>query len=194
MRAVGSNQLKEVDLRIIAASNRDLKEEVRRGTFRLDLYYRLNVIALQLPPLRERREDVPDIIESIVASLSRKGVSGASFTPEALDLLVRNSWPGNIRELENVVERLLIFREQDRITASDVRRQLHEPDAIDVLRGEKSEEEGVLYSPEMSLSEVEEIHIQRVLEFHEGNRTRAAQVLGINVKTLYNKLRRYRQT
>ena len=192
VRAVGSTRPTNVDIRVIAASNRDLKSEVRQGRFRLDLYYRLNVIGLDLPALRERQEDIPDLLEVITARLSQRGIPSARFSAGALDLLTHASWPGNIRELENVVERLLIFNMNGVVSRSEVSKMLLDLD----LNGENTRSSGqasetVAYSPEMTLREVEETHILRVLEFHEGNKTRAAQSLAINVKTLYNKLKVY---
>lgn len=191
LRPIGATQPVRTDFRVIAATNRDLREEVRRGRFRLDLYYRLNVIGVELPALRERPEDVPDLVVSIAERLRQRGLSATNLNGESLAILQQHSWPGNIRELENVVERLLLFHPDGEATPEAV---LHELQDVH-LAGDSTEEDGWSHPPtlayplNLSLREVEEIHIRRVLWQFRGNKTRAAEALGINVKTLYNKMK-----
>jgi DNA-binding NtrC family response regulator len=171
-----------VDVRFIASTNVDLEKRVREGTFRDDLFYRLNVVTVRIPPLRERRADIPLLVQRIVATLSRRnGVSPRWLEPEALARLAAYTWPGNVRELENVLERALILARGPMITAED----LALPDIA---------EAGGIQRPEplRTLREVEMQHIRRVLTVTDGNESRAARILGIHRDTLSRKLRRVR--
>jgi two-component system response regulator HydG len=182
---LGSTRTVKVDTRVIVATNKDLEEEIQKGHFREDLYYRLNVVRVEVPPLRRRREDIPllaDFFLKQYAEKNRRLIKG--FTPRAMDLLMRHAWPGNVRELENVVERAVIMTRGDMISPDDL------PDTIRELDKE-AEKVGVDLTPGKSLKEVEREMILRTLEETGGNRTHAADILGISRRTLQLKLKEY---
>ena len=182
---LGSTQTLKVDTRVIAATNKNLLEEIEQGNFREDLYYRLNVVTLEVPSLRERREDISLLADFFLKQYAEKNqrlIKG--FTPKAMDLLIRHEWPGNVRELENVVERAVIMVRGDLISQGEL------PDAIRGLDGEMENAE-IDLSPGRSLREVERDMILRTLEDTGGNRTRAAEILGISRRTLQLKLKEY---
>ncbi len=173
---VGGTQSIKVDFRCIAATNKNLEDLVKAGTFRPDLYYRLKVFAIDLPPLRERREDIPVLADHFVtkfaAAMNRPALK---LSAGAVDLLLGYGWPGNVRELENAVERAMVIGREPEIQPADFPFQLH-PSAP---------------AAGHTLDEVERVHIERVLKETEGNLSRAARILDIDRTTLYNKLRRY---
>jgi two-component system, NtrC family, response regulator AtoC len=182
MRVGGKHSI-NVDVRIIAATNRDLDRAIREGTFRSDLYYRLNVVSLQLPPLRERPEDLPLLIKHFLGSKSKEtGVTEKRIAPEAVDALLRYPWPGNVRELENVIERVLVLSDHDPIglddLPEDVRTGRVETSSIQqqVLRREKSLTDAV--------DEFEREIIRAALQHVEFNQTRAADLLGTTRRIL----------
>ena len=182
---IGSAASIKVDTRIIAATNRTLKEEVASGRFREDLFYRLNVVELTIPPLRERLEDIPllaDHFLSQYATKNKRQITG--FTPFAMDILMRWEWPGNVRELENVIERAVILARGNTIRSLDL------PVTI---RGEELDMnvEPLDVRPGRSLKEVEKDMILRTLEEHANNRTQTAKTLGISRRTLQLKLKEY---
>jgi DNA-binding NtrC family response regulator len=183
-RRLGGTREIEVDVRLIAATNHDLETNVRDGTFREDLYYRLAVLPLRLPPLRERgRDEIADLAIRLLLDLRRKVGRGPSrFTPEALTVLGQYSWPGNIRELRNVLERVLLL-------SSDAEEVMpaHLPPEMVV----SSHMGGNGPEADLSLEEVERRHIARVLAHHTGNRSRAARSLGNSRATHNEKLARY---
>jgi len=183
LRRLGGKSEIEVDVRVLCATNRDLKEEIKAGRFREDLYFRLNVFHVVLPPLRDRREDVPLLVQHFVEKFnneSGKKVSGVS--PDAMGVLQGYAWPGNIRELRNTVERAVILCDGDVIT----REQL--PAEISGAH----EETTVLRLPlGLPLKEIEKEYILSSLQRMNHNKSRTAQILGISEKTLYNKLNRY---
>jgi two-component system response regulator HydG len=182
---LGGSQTVKVDTRVIAATNKNLEEEIQQGRFREDLYYRLNVVTLEVPPLRERREDISllaDFFLKQYAQKNRRLVKG--FTPRAMDLLMRHAWPGNVRELENVVERAVIMGRSDMIS------ELELPDAVRALEA-KDGEDVIDLIPGRSLKEMEREMIIRTLEEAGGNRTRTAEILGISRRTLQLKLKEY---
>ncbi|MHB1193338.1 MAG: sigma-54-dependent transcriptional regulator [Longimicrobiales bacterium] len=181
---VGSTEARSVDVRIIAATNRDLEEEIRRGAFRSDLYYRLNVIQLRLPPLRDRREDVELLARHFLERLAeREGGEPRSLSPETLELLRGYDWPGNVRELENALERAAVVAQGASIEAGHLPERVRERPEVR-LAGEAPAS-----NPTMEI--VERAYIQWVLQAEGGNKTRAAEVLGIDPSTLYRKLNRY---
>ena len=184
LRRLGGTTLIDTDARIIAASNKDLHREVREGRFRLDLYYRLNVVLLVVPPLRERIRDIPVLVEQFSSRLTAaEGLELRAFSPGALELLAGFSWEGNVRELENVVERLLLLCERRVVTESDV---------LEHTKGTVQRRSGGAGAASVdSLEEVKRAHIIRVLRRNGGNRMLTASQLGINVKTLYNLVRRF---
>ena len=175
---VGGNEETRVDVRIISATNKDLKKAVLSGEFREDLYYRLNVVTIELPPLRERREDIPLLAEHFLnkfALENQKEVTG--FSAEAMEFLLSCDWPGNIRELENAIERAVILARGDSIKVDDLPRPSLSP-AKSALQ-------------DRSLKEVERNHILRVLTETGGNCSEAARIMGISRTTLYNKVKEY---
>jgi len=182
IRRVGANRSTTVDVRIIAATNFKLLEEVQAKRFREDLYYRLNVIEIELPPLRERKEDILLLVESFLEKYSKQNNKQVStIIPSALALLVDYAWPGNVRELENVIERAVTLCRGDSVVAEDI-----PPIVQDVGGNRKAMEDAV--ERVLSLEEVEKAYILRILEKTDGNKYQAAQLLGIDRKTLYRKL------
>jgi DNA-binding NtrC family response regulator len=180
-RRVGGVHDVRVDVRVICATNRDLLRMTEEGRFRQDLYYRVNVVSFTLPPLRERREDIPVLANYFAkeSPVSRK--RGVRFSPESLSVLERYSWPGNVRELQNVVERALILAENDEITVGDLPGTLRhgELSLVDQLTAGRP-----------SLEQLETRYIERLLEEFDGHRGRVAQVLAISERTLYRKLKK----
>jgi len=179
---VGGKKPIKVAVRILSATNRDLEQEVKKGRFREDLFYRLNTITLRMPPLRERREDIPTLIQYFLEKNRPANQKAKKIDPRVIDALKSYDWPGNIRELQNTVERLNILSEQE-IRLEDIPYNIRMPSH---RKGTVSE-----FTPEMKLDDVERSHILRALTFHQGNKTKAASSLGITIKTLYNKLQRY---
>ena len=181
---VGATEAKAVNARVIAATNRDLEEEIKRGGFRSDLYYRLNVISIVLPPLRNRPGDIALLAD---AFLRRAGeVAGEPpkiLEPEAAEAMQRYSWPGNVRELENALERAVILAKGDTIPLSALPERVVEP------RSDPLVSEAVQANP--TLDTIERAYIMWVLENEGGNKPRTAEVLGIDPSTLYRKLSRY---
>ena len=182
---VGSTDAVPVDVRIIAATNRDLEEEIRKGSFRSDLYYRLNVIQLRLPPLRERMEDVELLGRHFLERLAtREGHDQPmDLSDEALEVLRRYDWPGNVRELENALERAAVVTDGPRIEPEDLPERVREQPAIRLV------DDAPPPNPPMEV--IEQAYIRWVLDAEGGNKTRAAEVLGIDPSTLYRKLNRY---
>jgi two-component system response regulator HydG len=181
---VGATETIPVDVRIVAATNRNLEEEIRRGNFRSDLFYRLNVIALDLPPLRERRDDLLLLIEAILNRLGAENQSDVkALSSEALDAVVVYDWPGNVRELENALEHAVVLSRGTVIEGTSL------PERITTRRKEPLVAERSYKNP--ALEVIERAYIMWVLQAEGGNKTRAAEVLGIDPSTLYRKLSRY---
>jgi len=175
---VGGNDLIKVDVRVVSATNRDMQKAIDSGQFREDLYYRLNVVTIDLPPLRERKEDIPLLAEHFLKKFvveNQKEVS--SFCPEVIDFLLKYQWPGNVRELENTIERAVILAQSSEIQLADLL-QKNSPLVSSASAGR-------------SLKEVEMNHIISVLNETGGNYTRAAKILGISRATLYNRAKAY---
>jgi DNA-binding NtrC family response regulator len=176
---VGSSQVRKVDARIIAATHKDLAALVKKEHFREDLFYRLNVIDIHIPPLRERPEDVPPLVNYFVSLLCREmKQKPPTFSDKALEALINYSWPGNIRELENLLQRLLVIVENDLIDVADL------PHPMRFCIGQSP-------GAQKTLAEMEAEHIARVLAEVDNNKTRAAEILGIDRKTLREKLKRF---
>ena len=177
---VGATQVIPIDVRILAATSRNLLDEIREGRFREDLFYRLCVVPIVLPPLRQRREDITLLAENFLEKHNnRRRDRIRGFTREAMDALVKHDWPGNVRELENAVERAVVLARSDTITPADL---LYYGPCV------KPEPAGDGLVP---LAALEKEHIARVLQHHAGNRTAAARTLGIDRKTLWRKMREY---
>ena len=176
---VGGEETIHVDVRVIAATNKNLQEGMERGSFRNDLFYRLNVLPLVIPPLRERIEDVPVLCQEFLERFAtRAGKSVRGFSDEALEVMTRYAWPGNVRELENVVERTVVLSKGERIEVSDLPAGLREsPGAGGELR--------------LSLHEHERLYILRTLAECNWNKKLAASLLGINRSSLYSKLKKH---
>ena len=188
-RRLGGRVEQEVDVRVIAATNQNPLDALREGKLRDDLYYRLNVFTIELPPLRDRKEDIPLIIQALLEEFNardRRNVK--TVTPDAMRMLELYDWPGNVRELRNVIERATILARGEFIEASHVPRFGAPPRAI-----EPSPSSGVTIAPGMTVDEAERKLIVATLEAAGNNKTRAAEMLGISLKTLHNKLNRMKQ-
>jgi len=184
---IGGAQAIHVDVRVIAATNRDLHQGMREGNFRSDLYYRLNVVSVHLPALRERREDIPVLVHHFLQVKSQQlGLAEKSFSNEALDLLMQYSWPGNVRELENLIERALVLSPGQVMTGEDLPQYLHagngrtHPAQQSVLRGETRLSEAV--------DQFEQELIRTALSQAQNNQTRAAEILGTTRRILKYKM------
>ncbi len=173
---VGGNEEIGVDVRVIAATNKDLRTLVKQGAFREDLYYRLKVVTVQLPPLQERKEDILPLAEHFLRKFSRSNNKAVKkFSPEVIEFMLNYSWPGNVRELENMIEHAVILSKNKEITMADFPQDLIHP----------APAEG------KTIEDVMRNHILSVLEETKGNISRAAKILGIQRMTLYNKLKKY---
>jgi DNA-binding NtrC family response regulator len=179
---VGGNKTQRVDIRMIAATNQDLRAALEQGTFREDLYYRLNVVAIEIPPLRARKADIPYLANHFIHKLAPDtGSQVESITPAAMDVLLEHSWPGNVRELENVIERSLVMATGAQLDVKDIK--------LDVPRNRQTAP-GELALPEgMSLEQYEQELIRQALKKADGNKSRAARLLGLTRNAL-----RYRLT
>ena len=188
---VGGQEVLKVDVRVIAASNKDLKKEIQQGRFREDLFYRLNVVALHVPPLRERQGDVPLMAQQFLkmfAEKNSKSISG--FTPQAMQKLGQYAWPGNVRELMNTVERAVVLSRTDRVDADElVFPMADQISSNDPALGNLSKPAGGVEN--LPLEEVEKRSILEALEATGGNKSEAARRLGITRKTLRKKLEKY---
>jgi two-component system response regulator HydG len=181
---VGSTEAVPVDSRLIAATNRDLEDDIKTGRFRSDLYYRLNVISIHLPPLRGRREDIPILAEHFLQRIAnQRGEAPKRIDPAALEVLQEYQWPGNVRELENALERAVILS-TGQVIALDVL-----PERVTQRKSEPLVAARTPVNP--TLEAVERAYIMWVLQSEGGNKSRAAEVLGIDPSTLYRKLSRY---
>ncbi len=181
---VGATEAIPINTRLLAATNRDLEEEIRRGSFRRDLYYRLNVIAVHLPPLRERRDDIPLLVDAFLQRTAQQREQSVKQLSEgALEMAMRYNWPGNVRELENALERACILTAGTTIELSAL------PEKVSTQATERLVEERA--TPNPSLDVIERAYILWVLQSEGGNKTRAAEALGIDPSTLHRKLQRF---
>jgi len=185
IRRLGSATYTPIDVRILAATNRDLNELIKKGVFREDLYYRLNVVTIQLPSLEERREDIPLLVRHFLGRFNQRNPSRVAIAEEAVQLLGSLPWPGNVRELENTVERLAIFCTSNAIAAEDVERLTARERAASAAAAG-----GTQHALAATLLDMERQHILRALREADGNKSLAARRLGIERKTLYKKARR----
>jgi len=186
IRPLGSSRPEKIDVRVIAATNRDLDPRLRQGSFREDLYYRLNVIHMHLPPLRERSEDILALADHfLAAATARTGKPVRELSAPVKKALLGYHWPGNVRELENVIERAVALAEGDVIGMDDL------PGSIRERRRTDTDTLGGALARGMTLESLERAYIERVVRAEGGNKTRAAQKLGLDRKTLYRKLEEY---
>ena len=185
LRQVGGTSVRKVDVRIVAATNEELTQRVESGEFRRDLYFRLNVVHLHVPPLRERREDIDGLIEHYLNRFQRDGLSRKQFSLTARDLLRAYDWPGNVRELANLVETMLLLTPGATIEAGDLPSHIKPGQDADLAIEESTPEQP------SSLSAMERVHIMRTLRFTGGLKARAAKILEIDIKTLNRKIRAY---
>jgi two-component system, NtrC family, response regulator AtoC len=189
---VGGTKTIKVDIRLICATNKILLEQVKAGRFREDLYYRINVINMKVPPLRERREDIPVLIDTFLkqfALANGKKISG--IDPDAVDALTRYDWPGNIRELKNIVERMVVLSSESQITLALVPEDIRNPQAIS---GNGNGGKASPVSNGHNLNAMEKEYIRQALIEAHGNKSLAAQKLGISRRTLYRKIDEYKIT
>jgi two-component system, NtrC family, response regulator AtoC len=183
-RRVGGTNTRTVDVRVVSATNKNLQEEVKEGRFREDLLYRLNVVSLRLPALKERKEDIPSLVENFLARKTKT----KRLNPEALQVLMSYDWPGNVRELEHVIEGAIALSHADVIEPKDLWMNVAlsaAPLQTTVLS------ELPLADTSMTIEDLEKLHIERTLKYHNWNRVKTAKALGITPKTLYLKIKRY---
>ena len=188
VRRVGDNAARTVDVRVVAATARDLEADVAAGRFRSDLFYRVNVVRLHLPPLRDRSEDVPELVRHFVATFNRRlGIDVRTVTPAAMRALMEYPWPGNVRELENVVERAMVLAEGSAIDVDQLPAAIHRVGD----GGSASLRDGLDLSVKRQTETLERTLIERALERTGGNRTRAAKLLELSHRALLYKIREY---
>jgi len=182
---VGADAPRAIDVRIVAATHQDLEARIREGRFRQDLLFRLDVMPIRVPALRERREDIPVLVEHFLARLLIDHPTSRlrRSSPELLQLLEQHSWPGNVRELKNLIERLAIVCDHEEATREDVR---------GLLAGSTSEPSTVSFprDPILPLRELEEAYIGFVVDECDGNKTKAAEILGIDVSTIHRRTKK----
>jgi len=181
---VGSNEIRRVDVRVVAATRRDLRSMIDKNEFRDDLFYRLNQAMIRLPPLRERRDDIPLLVEHFLqeaAKVHNKQVEG--ITPEAIRKLSGCRWPGNARELRSVIDQMVVLSDTPRLDVEDLPEQIR--GATDIVLASAPSTAG------LTMEQMEKIHIANTLKLTGGNRERTAKMLGIGSRTLYRKLREY---
>jgi two-component system response regulator HydG len=181
---VGGTEAIPVDVRVVAATNRDLEDDIKQGRFRTDLYYRLNVIAIHLPPLRDRRDDIPIFVDAFLKRVTKEhGEETKRLAPDAVDAILAYDWPGNVRELENALERAVVLTKGETVPLTAL------PAKVTERRSEPLVADRPHANP--TLDVIEQAYITWVLQAEGGNKTRAAEVLGIDPSTLYRKLGKY---
>ncbi|HUP01533.1 MAG TPA: sigma 54-interacting transcriptional regulator, partial [Gemmatimonadota bacterium] len=180
---VGATVPVEIDVRIIAATNRDLEQEIRAGGFRSDLYYRLNVISMHLPALRDRKDDIPLLARHFLARMAGDGEPIPEASERVLEVLAAYDWPGNVRELENALERSFVVSRNGAIDAESLPDRILHPPSAPIVSDKPA--------ANPTLEVIEKAYILWVLDAEDGNKARAAEVLGIDPSTLYRKLNRY---
>jgi two-component system nitrogen regulation response regulator NtrX len=186
---VGGSRTIEVDVRVLAATNKNLEEEIDKGNFRADLFYRLNVVPIVVPDLIDRREDIPLLVENFINQFGRKGIDGKQFTAEALQLLQRHSWPGNVRELRNLVERLVIMSPGDHIEVEDIalflgNAPLLPPPPQPVVQGYQH-----LPSFKDARRQFEKEYLEAKLQENDGNVSKTAELIGMERSHLHKKVK-----
>jgi two-component system nitrogen regulation response regulator NtrX len=184
---VGGTKLIPTDVRVLAATNKDLEKEMEEGRFRQDLFYRLNVIPLRIAPLRERREDIPLLVERFLREFSvKEGETAKTITPDAVALLTEHSWPGNVRELKNITERLFIMTSANVIAAGDIPALFREGD-----QGLSDRLGGVSDSYKEAKWNFEKYYIEKKLKEFDGNISRTAEAIGLERSNLHRKIKSY---
>jgi transcriptional regulator with PAS, ATPase and Fis domain len=197
VRRLGGRSEFEVDVRVLAATNKLPEEAVSGGHLREDLFYRLNVFHVHLPPLRERKEDIPTMAQALIAEMNRKHECKVTeISPETLECLRRHNWPGNVRELRNVLERAVILAGEGSIELKNLpaflqNRTATVPGVAPAAPVPAEDPDGVKFQIGTTVEEAEKGLILRTLEHTRNNKTRAAEILGISLKTLHNKLKEY---
>lgn len=181
IKPLGSDKVKKVNCRLISATNRNLKEYIEQKKFREDLFYRISSVIISLPPLNERTDDIPLLAEYFLKNFSAKMKKQLTLSPDAIELLEKTLWKGNVRELENAIERAVINSSSQKLTKTD----------FNFLDSSSSFESSSLAGSNVELKELEKIHIQKVLEENNWNKLQTAKILGIDRKTLYKKLKEY---
>lgn len=186
IRPVGDSKTKTIDVRVIAATSKNLEEEIKTSAFRQDLYYRLNVLTIKIPPLKERTEDIPLLCEHFINSLNIKiGKDIKSISPAAMSLLLSHDWPGNVRELENIIERAVVLAEQPVLIPDNF------PPELAIKKAGKADDNINGYSIKAAQSTIEKKLIEKALGATNGNRTKAAQLLEISHPSLLSKIKTY---
>lgn len=181
---VGSNEVRHTDVRVIAATHRDLRERMKEGQFREDLYYRLNQVMIRIPPLRERREDIPLLIQHFIEQANAEhGCRVQGITPEAIRQLVNQRWEGNVRQLRQAITQMVVLASEPTLDVGDIPEEFRQnTQIIPVSSG---------FLAGHTLTELEKVAIQQTLKLTDGNREKAAKLLGIGARTLYRKLKEY---
>jgi transcriptional regulator with PAS, ATPase and Fis domain len=196
IRRVGATEPFRTEVRVLCATNRDLRQMIKQDEFREDLYFRVNTFEVRLPPLRERRSDIPDLARHLLGRAARRPVEQVAelLSPEAIDVLLEHEWRGNVRELANVMEHAYIIAGGQRILPEhlphDLCNRAGEPPTLSLAAGTAKVS---ATSSARTLSEIEMEHVQRVLEKHNNNKPAAAAELGISLKTLYNKVNKLQE-
>lgn len=184
IQPVGSNEMRRVDVRVVAATRQDIRGMVDKGEFRDDLFYRLNQAAIRLPPLRERREDIPLLVSNFIRqACDTHSKTVASISPEAIRRMTSQSWPGNVRELRSAIDQMVVLAEKPELDVEDLPDQIRGSTEI-VLAGSPT-------TAGLTMEQLEKMHISNTLKLTGGNREKTAKMLGIGARTLYRKLREY---
>ncbi|MGA2667527.1 MAG: sigma-54 dependent transcriptional regulator [Ignavibacteria bacterium] len=181
IKPLGSDKVKKVDVRLISATNQNLKEYIKQKKFREDLYYRISTVSMVLPPLNERRDDIPLLANHFLKKLSSELNRKLVLSPEALNVLMKNDWKGNVRELESILERAAISSDDDRLGVN----------AFKFIQSSDTSENPFSSIDNLGLKEIERLYIKKVLEENNWNKLKAAQILGIDRKTLYKKIKEF---
>jgi transcriptional regulator with PAS, ATPase and Fis domain len=186
-RPLGSTRMSKADFRVIAATNRPIAQALAESRLRSDLYYRINTFQIEVPPLRERKEDIPPLVSTFVQRFAAQlGKAEPTIAPEVYQKLLDYSWPGNVRELQNAIEYAVVLARQDAITVKELPGEIQLPPALQANQSSANRRNGVA-----SLEDVERETILQALAQTHGNKKKAAQLLGIQRPTLYNKMKRY---
>ena len=186
-----NDECTKLNIRILSSTDKDMEQEVLKGKFREDLFYRLNIITLRTPPLRERQEDIPSLIAHFMGQSSpSKGPQDKIIDAQALEAMTQYHWPGNVRELENTVQHMQVLSHEDILRFDNLPFNIKM--AKNTILGASRSKDSKMISKSMTLSELEKNHIVQMLSYQQGNKTKTAKMLGITIKTLYNKLYRYK--